>query len=107
MRNPLAIVLAIVAAGVCAQPLMTGLQSLVLPPGQHLSVLAATEPFAALALFALCLCACAGLAVAAACYLRHYSLAVRWVVVPLPMLAAGFVAALLKAAQLLCPWFQG
>jgi hypothetical protein len=99
MRKPLAIIFAIIVAAVCSQPLMSGLQRLVVPPGQRLSVYSPGEPIAALALFMLCLCACAGLAMAVGCYFQRYSMGVRWSVVLLPMLTAGLLVALLKASQ--------
>lgn len=99
MRNPLAIIFAVIMAAVCSQPLMSGLQHLVVPAGQRLSAFSPTEPFAALALFALFLCACAGSAAAVGCYPRRYSVAVRWAIVLLPMLVAGVLVTLLKAAQ--------
>ncbi|HRD64569.1 MAG TPA: hypothetical protein PKY50_00270 [Candidatus Competibacter sp.] len=99
MRNLIAIISSIIVAAVCSWPLMSGLQHLVMPPGQRLSVFSPTEPFAALAMFALFLCACAGLATATGCCLRRYSRAARWMIALLPMLVAGLLAALLKAAQ--------
>ena len=99
MRNPLAIFVAIVVAGACSEPVLNWLENLVLPPGQHLMVLTPTEPLAALAWFMLSLCACFGLAAAVVCYLRSYSVPMRWAVAFVPMSAAGFLAALLKAAQ--------
>ena len=99
MRNSLTIVFAVIVAAVCSRPLMSGLQHLVLPAGQRLSVFSPIEAFAAFALFALFLCACAGLAAAVGFYLRRYSAAVRWTIVVLPMLIAGGFVTLLKAAQ--------
>jgi len=99
MSKVFAILFAVVLAAVCSQPLMSALKHVVLPGGHQLRVTSVSEVFYAHTLFELSVCTCAGLAVAAGCYLKHYSLPVRWTVVLLPMLCGAFLVTILKVVQ--------
>lgn len=99
MKNALIVIASVILAAASSQPLMLALQRVVLPRGQQFSVVSSSEPVVAFVLFTAGLCACAGFGTWAVCSLRQYALAVRFVVVVLPMIAGGCLATLLKAAQ--------
>jgi len=99
MRGGLVIIFATAMAAACSQPLLSGLQRVIVPRGQLMAVTSPAEPFWAFVLFAAAVCACASLATAVGCYFRHYASMVRWTIAILPMLLGSICVTVLKAMQ--------